>query len=106
MAHEIIATEANLVRQHVPGKPRCLLCGFHYANTTHAIFYCQVSRQCWKKTAWWELLKKLKEHNTLDNLYALHSALTPSDFEFSALTVGEFGLTGVSSLIRTIIRPT
>lgn len=34
MVHDIIATEANLIHHHVPGNPRCALCGFYCANTT------------------------------------------------------------------------
>lgn len=50
MALDIITSEANLVRQHVPGDPRCLLCGYYCANTTHVVFFCQVSRQGWKNS--------------------------------------------------------
>lgn len=39
-AHDAIASEANLNIHHVPCPPRCVLCGFHWADTNHAIFSC------------------------------------------------------------------
>lgn len=41
MAHNALATEANLQRHHVPINPRCDICGYHYANTTYAILFYQ-----------------------------------------------------------------
>lgn len=29
VAHKILGTEANLVRHHVPGDSRCILCGYY-----------------------------------------------------------------------------
>lgn len=38
-AHDIVAAEANLIKHHVPGSSMCVLCSFHWSNSTHSIFF-------------------------------------------------------------------
>lgn len=46
-AHDIIASEVNLVQHHVPGNRKCVLCGFFWYDTAHTLFFCQVSKAAW-----------------------------------------------------------
>lgn len=45
VAQDIIATEVSLVNHHVPCNSRCTLCGYFWADTTHALFFCQVVKK-------------------------------------------------------------
>lgn len=44
-AHEIIVAEANLMMHHVPVNPRCVLCGYYWANSSHVLFFCQAIKK-------------------------------------------------------------
>lgn len=81
MAHDIIATEANLVRHHVLGDPRCVLCGYYWANTTHSPFFYQASKKGWKDLERWPFLKKFKEFDSINILHAMENHLNREDFE-------------------------
>lgn len=37
---DIIAMEYNLANHQVPCEPRCILCGYFKADSTHALFFC------------------------------------------------------------------
>lgn len=52
IGQNIIATEANIVMHHVLGNPRCVICGFFWADTTHSLFFCQGTTPTWKTTEW------------------------------------------------------
>lgn len=80
-AHDIIASETNLVNHHVPGNPRCNLCGYHWANTSHTLLFCQETKTTWKTTEWWLTIKKLKGLNTIDILHTMDSILSRNEFE-------------------------
>lgn len=45
---DIIPTEANLARQHIPILHACRLCGYSEASSTHAIFSCPWVKQVWR----------------------------------------------------------
>lgn len=81
MSLDIIATEANLRRHHVPGNPRCILCGYFQANTRYALLFCQMSRRSWKNTCWWQPLKRLKDLETADILRLMQKRLGKMEFE-------------------------
>lgn len=68
VAHDIIASEANLIRYHVPRNPKCVLCGFHWVDTSHSILFCQEVKGAWKNQLWWSTIKKLKGSTAKDIL--------------------------------------
>lgn len=81
MAHAIVATGANLALHHVPTSPKCILCGFHWSDTTHALFFCQVIKGAWKNTGWWSYIKKLRGHYSKDLLVGIDSILPYNEFD-------------------------
>lgn len=59
MTRNFVATEANLVRHHVPCLSQCFMCGFPDADTLHVFFYCPAIRGIWKHHLLWCHIKKL-----------------------------------------------
>lgn len=51
VARDILLTEGNLERHHVPISPACNMCGYSRASTIHAIFLCTKVRKAWKEAA-------------------------------------------------------
>lgn len=45
VSHDNIVSEANLVTHHISGDPRCVLCGFYWANTSHSLLFCQIIKK-------------------------------------------------------------
>lgn len=66
--HGIIPTEANLYRHHVPVNPRCTLCGYYWANTSYALFFCEVIKKLWNYSKWWQNLKPMR-HLPLQRIF-------------------------------------
>lgn len=81
VAHDIIGAEANLHLHHISVNLRCILCGFHWASTTHVLFFCQGIKRAWKETGWWKILKRLKHHNIREILLFMEESLTPEDWD-------------------------
>lgn len=75
LAHDIVATEANLTAHHIPVNPRCVLCGFHWTNSTHTLFHCQGIKAAWKNTDWWSSLRNLRDLQPLEILFTMESKL-------------------------------
>lgn len=44
MTNDSIACEANLKSHHVPVDPRCVICDFNWANTTHSVSFARELR--------------------------------------------------------------
>lgn len=80
-AHDIVATEGNLVRHHVPSNSRCAYCGFFWSDTTHALLFCKGIKGAWSKSKWWPLIKDLKGQPSLNILHTLAEAMSRVDFE-------------------------
>lgn len=82
MANDIITTEANLISHHVPGNPRCVLCYFHWANTTHSLLFCQGVKHVWKISKWWSVLKRFRYASMIDIIHAISRLRNGDDLEF------------------------
>lgn len=80
-AHDIIASEANLVCHHVPGSPRCVLCGFYWSNANHSILFYQEVKEAWRGSSWWHIFKNLKGSSPAEVLDSLCKELNKDDFE-------------------------
>lgn len=79
-ANDIIGAEANLHTHHIPIQPRCVLCDFHWANTSHVLFYCQGIKKVWKDSGWWGTLKPLKDREIKEILLHIEETSNISDW--------------------------
>lgn len=48
LSWDIILTEGNFARQHVPTSPSCTLYGFAHASAFHTFFDCPFTRRVWR----------------------------------------------------------
>lgn len=81
MAQDSIACEANLTLHHMPTNPRCVICGYHWSNTTHAFIFCQRIKEIWKNEDCWYQIKELKDLQSKDLLFTLESIMARPTFE-------------------------
>lgn len=95
VAQDIVAIEANLISHHVPTNPRCVLCGFHWSDTSYALFFCQVTKSSWKRTDWWHILKKFEGERAIDIIHLMKTTLNKEDFELFCCKIWDYGRTGV-----------
>lgn len=51
LSWDIIPTEANHEKHHVPILPSCKFCGFSKATSIHSIFECMFVRKIWRELA-------------------------------------------------------
>lgn len=80
-ANDIIAKEANLVFHHIPGNSRCVICFFHWANTTHSLLFSHFVKQVWKNSKWWTVLKGLKQTHMIDIIHSISRCASHKDLE-------------------------
>ncbi|KAL8532278.1 hypothetical protein ACS0TY_008760 [Phlomoides rotata] len=73
MSHNIIATEGNIWKHHVPINPKCCWCGDSRADTKHCLFFCQFIRHIWKREGLWDLCKKSENLSIIDFLQLISS---------------------------------
>lgn len=79
--HDIIPTEVNLYRHHVPNNPRCALCGYYWSNTSHALFFCQEIKKLWNYSKWWIPLKRTKDLPTQLIMQYIKDSFIKDDWE-------------------------
>lgn len=79
--HGAIATEANLSKHHVPISPTCALCGYHWADMAHVLFFCWEAKKSWRYTGWWQKIKKHAQNNFLEILLFMKESCSRDDWE-------------------------
>lgn len=75
LAHEAITTEANLNRHHISVNPRCAICGLDYTYSTHVLIFCQGTKEIWKHSEWWHVIKNLKGLKTKDFIFTMDACV-------------------------------
>lgn len=79
--NDIIGEEANLHNHYILIQPRCIICGFYWADTTHVLFYCQGIKKAWKESGWWRTLKQLKGKETKEILLHIEETSNKLDWD-------------------------
>ncbi|XP_073120906.1 uncharacterized protein [Henckelia pumila] len=61
--HNIIPTQLNLLKHHVPVRGWCPLCHNPEDSTAHSLLYCPAVRQWWGHNEVFEKIKKFRSHD-------------------------------------------
>ncbi|KAL6542972.1 hypothetical protein OROHE_010492 [Orobanche hederae] len=61
MMNNLIATDANLSRHHVPVRGTCFWCKMDWGTTTHCLIFCGAVKKVWKYTHFWGEIKNLSK---------------------------------------------
>ncbi|XP_057794871.1 uncharacterized protein LOC131011108 [Salvia miltiorrhiza] len=80
--NNLIATDSNLVRHHIPTTEVCSWCNRDWGSTVHCLLFCERVSDSWKKSPWWSVIKKCKRL-TLEEICKLFlEVFNAASFEF------------------------